>query len=157
MNASWTMHEEDRTLFFIRNVAALSRHTEVFFFGRILNSIIQSTEFTQLEAGSKEKLALEVTANDEELQSSLMHCASEIVNFAFCSKLRFPGLTFELRRGDELVRLWQAIGIFWAHMSESTYICLSPQSITDFLAFMRYMPRILLKSKSRASCLVLKL
>lgn len=81
--------------------------------------------------------SIEAIASNEDLQTCLMHCASEIVNFAHCPEIRFPGLALKLHRGSQLMGLWHAIGMFWSHMSESDYLCLSPQSIIHFLAFMR--------------------
>ena len=80
---------------------------------------------------------IEAIANDNDLQTSLMHCASEIVNFAHSPKIKFPVLTMKLHCGNQLIGLWHAIGIFWGHVSESSYLCSSQQSIADFLAFMR--------------------
>ena len=101
--------------------------------------MMQSDSSRQLDLNEdrEEQNSIEAIAKDEDLQTSLMHCASEIVNFAHCSKTRFPILTMELRRGNDLIGLWHAIGFFWIHLSESNPLCPSQQSLGDFLAFMR--------------------
>jgi hypothetical protein len=49
----------------------------------------------------------------------------------------FPELTWKLRRMDEVVGMWEAVGLFWNCLSAGEQSRPIPYSIANFLTFMR--------------------
>ena len=109
---------------------------------RIMHGILDSAEpeDKMLLHGDKSGSAAESLAEDRDLQSALLNCAAELVNFAQDKCHPFPELTCMLGQEVAVIQLWHAAGLFWRHLSNLSPYLPMPESVADFLAFIRSVP-----------------
>lgn len=82
-------------------------------------------------------IGLHDIATDKDLQSSLLGCAAEIVNFAHATRISSLHLTRQMGEQRKMLHLWHSVGVFWSYLSGDGCAHTPPTSLANFLAFIR--------------------
>ena len=78
----------------------------------------------------------EIVQNDV-LQTALLHCAADMVTFAFYLQFRLGEMIEQLSGVGRSLALWEAVGHFWTHLMESDDQPIPPASIAAYLSYTR--------------------